>query len=397
MNLFFFLEARYTKDKNGQIFNSEGVLRHPLWERYLPFFDKVFIIARVKYVPDYIGKTEHLANGKGVEFIELPYYHGPKEFVKIRRKLINIIKLAVKHNAAFLLRVPGQIGTIASRIISRQNKEYGVEVVGDPYDVFSKGSVIHPLRFFFKYKYYYDLKRIVSEASSVLYVTEQVLQSRYKANINAFTTSASNVILNNCDIKDVPRNYDTRKKSYSLISIGSLEQMYKAPDVVLNSIKLVNSSQHNFEIRLTWIGAGRYLKEMKLLAIHLGIEDKVDFVGYVSDKSTIINHLDKSDFFVLASRTEGLPRVIIEAMARGLPVIGTKVGGIPELVSDNLLISKSSPSDLADKIIFLVNNQDYANMESLRNLNLSRNYLEEKLTIKRNKFYQSLQKLPKHL
>lgn len=66
----------------------------------------------------------------------------------------------------------------------------------------------------------------------------------------------------------------------------------------------------------------------------LGVADRVTFVGTVPAGAAVRAHLDAADLVVVPSRTEGLPRALIEAMARGLPAVGTTVGGIPELLAD---------------------------------------------------------------
>ncbi len=390
MNLVFYVEARYIKDDKGNIYNTEGVLKFPLWQRYLEVFSHLTIVARVKHVPGYVGQKEHLANGDRVSFFELPYFHGPAEFLKKRDFIYERIKESVALDGRFLLRVPGQIGTIAAKYLQKTNRKYGVEVVGDPFDVFSKGAVNHPLRLFFKYKYYFELKKVVSKASSALYVTERALQQRYKTQKGIFSTFASNVILNEKDIKNEIRDFDSKKKTFEIISIGSLEQMYKAPDVVLKSIEIVNNSQEEYRLCLNWVGTGKYLPEMNTLASKLGIQSDINFIGYISEKEKMITLLDKADIFVLASRTEGLPRVVIEAMARGLPVIATRVGGIPELISEEFLINKNDPEALARKIKFLIANPKVAKIESEKNLVKSIEFSDRTLSIRRKEFYQSL-------
>ncbi|MDM1295933.1 glycosyltransferase family 4 protein [Sphingobacterium sp. N143] len=390
MNLIFYVEARYIRDDSGNVYNLEGVMKLSLWERYLEVFDSIIIVARVKHVPGYIGHDGNLANGEKVSFFELPYFLGPLDFLKNRRNILKKIKESTRLKGAFLMRVPGQIGTLASKYLKNNGKEYGVEVVGDPYDVFSKGAVNHPLRLFFKYKYYYDLKRVVSNASSTLYVTEKTLQKRYPPRNGMFTTFASNVILKAEYFKKEVREVKSFNNVINLISIGSLEQMYKAPDVVLKSLQLVNSCQEKYRVKLTWIGAGKYMGEMIRLAKELGINEYVDFLGYIGDKEKVIEELDKADVFILASRTEGLPRVIVEAMARSLPVIGTNVGGIPELIKSEYLVIKDSPYDLASKIKELIEMPELANAAAHENIERAREFSEEILKERRHLFYRSL-------
>ncbi|MEM1964379.1 MAG: glycosyltransferase [Candidatus Caldarchaeum sp.] len=77
------------------------------------------------------------------------------------------------------------------------------------------------------------------------------------------------------------------------------------------------------------LGDGELMEPMRALARELQIEDRVRFWGIRSDVAAILN---ASDIFVLPSRWEGLPLSLMEAMAAGLPVVATAVGGVPEIV-----------------------------------------------------------------
>lgn len=89
----------------------------------------------------------------------------------------------------------------------------------------------------------------------------------------------------------------------------------------------------------------------------LGLEDKVIWVGHASFGSGLFDQMRTSDIFVLPTFSEGTPRVLIEARAFGLPIIASKVGGIPSSVTngkDGILVPAKSPDALAtaiDKII----------------------------------------------
>ena len=389
MKLIFVTEARFTKDKNGDIFGDTS-FNQDLWKRYLSVFNHVYIMARVQFDEKFIGNNANLSSGKNVTFIELPYFIGPLQYLKVKSKLNKVIKKNVDAlDAKYICRVPGTIGNVVIKYLLKNNIPYGVEVVGDPWDVFAPGTIKHPLRMYFRWKGYFDLKKNVKNAAAVLYVTKEVLQKRYPVNQIAFKTSASNVKINDGLVADHPKKHKN-KVEYQLLSIGSLEQMYKSPDIVIKAVKLLNDNHIN--CKLTWLGDGVFRKEMEVLCQELDISHKVEFKGNVS-AAEVISNLEKSDIFILASRTEGLPRAIIEAMSIGLPCVGTNVGGIPELISAEALVPKNNEIALFEKIKKLTDEPDFYNEQAQVNLNNAHLYKESVLTTKRNEFYNFLSNL----
>ncbi|MGF1673952.1 MAG: glycosyltransferase family 4 protein [Rivularia sp. (in: cyanobacteria)] len=106
---------------------------------------------------------------------------------------------------------------------------------------------------------------------------------------------------------------------------------------------------------------GTYLTYLKDMACELGINNSVRFLGHRAD---IPQLLASSDLLVLPSYTEGLPLVILEAMAAGLPVVATPVGGIPEVVihqETGLLVPIEDVPALADAMLKLLQNPHVRN------------------------------------
>jgi glycosyltransferase involved in cell wall biosynthesis len=119
--------------------------------------------------------------------------------------------------------------------------------------------------------------------------------------------------------------------------IGRLSRE-KAPDVFLAALARVDGA-----VRGAIVGDGR---EREALAAQ---SSKVTWLGQVSDAARLITAFD---VLVLSSRTEGTPIVLFEAMAAGVPVVSTAVGGIPDVVSprEALLVPSERPDELARAI-----------------------------------------------
>src|SRR5690606_2722669 len=108
----------------------------------------------------------------------------------------------------------------------------------------------------------------------------------------------------------------------------------------------------------------------------------------LSSGQAVRDELDQADLFVLASRTEGLPRAVIEAMARGLPCIGTSVGGIPELLPTEDLVPPGDADTLARKISEVSRSPERMAAMSRRNLKKAADYRDDVLRQRRNAFYE---------
>ena len=102
------------------------------------------------------------------------------------------------------------------------------------------------------------------------------------------------------------------------------------------------------EIRFIAIGDGPLRRQVDQLHAQLGLEQVVQILGFRDDVAELLGALD---LFVLSSVQEGLPVALMEAMAMGVPVVSTRVGGVPEAVRDGVegwLVPPESPRDLAD-------------------------------------------------
>jgi glycosyltransferase involved in cell wall biosynthesis len=133
-----------------------------------------------------------------------------------------------------------------------------------------------------------------------------------------------------------------------LLTVGLLYEA-KGIEYLLEAVRQLRERRDDF--RLDIVGDGPARARWESLGSELGVADVVTFHGMRS-KPEIAALMRSSDLFVLPSRYENSPCVIVEALASGLPVVATRVGGVPELVEDGfgLLAVPGDPVSLAETI-----------------------------------------------
>jgi glycosyltransferase involved in cell wall biosynthesis len=132
------------------------------------------------------------------------------------------------------------------------------------------------------------------------------------------------------------------------VMIGRLSPE-KDPYNLIRAAALVIMEEPKFCLQVAGDGACR--APLATLARELGIADSVEFLGEIRDVPAL---LARASMFVLPSLTEGISLTLLEAMARGLPVVATSVGGTPEVVEDGssgLLVAAQSPAELAQAML----------------------------------------------
>lgn len=140
-------------------------------------------------------------------------------------------------------------------------------------------------------------------------------------------------------------------------TVGRLSYI-KGIDILLRAFKIVASRLQN--VALVVVGNGPDEEYLKNLTVDLNLSKHVFFAGFRDDARKIMKIFN---VFVLASRYEGLPMVLMEAMAGSLPVIAANVGGIEELVipgETGILVTSGSVEELAEKMILLYHQQSFA-------------------------------------
>lgn len=389
MNAVISTEMRLIRDAaTGYVYTTTAE-PYSFWQRYLHVFERIRVVARIKKCAT-VSPTALRADGPRVEFVDLPYYVGPRAYLSCRREIREILGRLMAEPDAIILRVPSQIGIVASTILTRLHKPFGLEIVGDPWGAFGPGSSDHLLRTAFRYWFSFGLYRQCRRAGCTAYVTRSSLQRRFPPQRGRFTISYSSIELGSDALVDKPRIYSECSERRTIVTVASLEQPYKGIDLLLKA--LAQSVREGLDLRAVIVGDGRLRRELEHLTSELRLTGRVEFAGAVPRGKPVRDYLDSADLFVLPSRTEGLPRVIIEAMARGLPCIATRVGGLKELLEDGALVEPSVGA-LAERIRSFIHDPEQMSAASIRNLARAREYTESTLRPRRNAFYSAIREM----
>lgn len=144
--------------------------------------------------------------------------------------------------------------------------------------------------------------------------------------------------------------------SHRLLYVGRLHYVKGLP-LLLESIAILRERYPH--IHLDIVGAGPEKARLEATLSRYGIEEHVTLHGYWS-QAQLRERLSRYGIFVMASFAEGIPLVLMEAMAAGVPVIAPRVGGIPELIEDHvsgLLFHPGKVDDLVEKIELLMEDE----------------------------------------
>lgn len=134
----------------------------------------------------------------------------------------------------------------------------------------------------------------------------------------------------------------------------------KGADVMLNALA---GTDPRWELSV--IGEGDELDSLKQQAVKLRIAERIAWHGHIANAGSLITAFDA---FVLSSRTEGTPITLLEAMNAGVPIIATRVGGVPDMVdsSQALLVAPDQPGMIAEALSQLERDPSSANARSKR-------------------------------
>ena len=394
MKLLIVPDGHYYIDKEKNVY-VESVFDYAFFSRYLSTFDSVWAIVRAKEV-DRAPEGCKLSGGEGVHFLPIPPSRGVVQHVKNLFESKKLIRRYVRDFDCAIFRVPGVTANSAAPVFARTKKPYAVEVVVDPWEYFSKGTVKCFARPLVRLFWTAFLKRICMRANGVSYVTSEYLQSKYPcralkgAGDEYFTASYSSVELPD-DSFLPPRTFEKKERYVISHAANAFTGYGKGHLTLMRAAKEVIDRGYDVEVR--FVGDGPLMERFKSFAGELGISSRVSFLGRLPNGAAVREVIRNTDMFVVPTKAEGLPRVVLEAMSEGVPVISSPVCGIPEILPPECLVDSEDHMGYADAIIRLIESPELMTAYGERNIRVAEGYRSGILNEKRKAFYEKLRAL----
>lgn len=356
--------------KNGRCyFFTTGGLNNHVLERYLEYCDEVIVIGDIVDEEEVNDKWTKLCISN-VKIVNCKH-------ISIKR-IINEIKKCDR----MIVRLPSALGILSIMLNYSIKKLYMIEMVGCPWDSLwnhsIKGKCVAPFS-------YQINKLLIRNATNVIYVTDKFLQRRYPT--KGQSIGCSDVVLTEFDDNVVKKRIDKIRSNDGKLILGTLagvDVKYKGQKYVIEALgRLKNKGLTNYEYQLVGNGNKEYLEQ---IARDNNVADQVVFVGGKPHEE-INEWLDSIDVYIQPSLQEGLPRALVEAMSRALPAIGSTAGGIPELLSKDMVFKKRNVNALVTILSSLKKEKMIDEVKT--NYNRSKGYSPDVLEKKRQSFYSS--------
>ena len=246
-----------------------------------------------------------------------------------------------------------------------------------------------------KYKFYIFLDYLISRllVKKIITASFEIKEKLSQRLGEKKVTSIPNSInLDSLKIKKSPRRVrETLGIDDDCRIIGSAGRLVpiKGYQVFLKAAQLIK--QRESKVKFLIVGDGPEKSNLEKLADELKISEDFLFPGYREDILDIINAMD---IFVLSSFHEGIPIALLEAMALEKPIVATKVGGIPEVVTDQIsgiLVEPDDPEKLAQKSLYLLQEREVRKkMGSEAKRKIEESFTAERMAQRVLEIYQSM-------
>ena len=337
---------------------DEGYFCNGAFGRYVDLlsekYDKLFLVVPVIEDKLINFNNYYKIHSKKIIIQGLSYYSGYISALIKNKKIKNDIKkMSIYWKSPVYIRHPNPFTKYVYCLAKKKNLPIVLHLVGDTNAVINKGTKYKGVIKFFAISYLkyhdYTIKKIIKNNYTL--VNGNGLRRFYSSDndkIKEIRTSSFFQSEVCSKIKQLNTN------PVKLLYVGYLRHE-KGLDYLIEAIVDLKKTMN---VELTIVGVGDYSDHLKEKINNLNLFENIKFKGHVELGEKLFSIYQDHDIFILPSISEGTPRVLLEAMCNGLPVIATNVGGIPYTIKNKkngILIESKSSKSIVDAIKLLIN------------------------------------------
>lgn len=286
----------------------------------------------------------------------------------------------------FWVKICLKIRTIKPDVFHAQSLLCGIPAVAAkkflkiPFVVWGQGSDIYlPGRFTRM-----TSKPILQNADAVLALTEDMKQK-----MREICDRDISVVPNGIDLERFKISSGGKKEgnAKTIIFVGRLHPV-KGVQYLIEAMAIVH--QQMPDVKLVIVGDGMERARLEEFAEKLNLNGCIQFAGQVPQES-IPRFMHQADVFVLSSLSESFGIVNLEAMAAGLPIVATNVGGIPDIVEEGVngyLVNAKNPDEIAERVLIFLQNDEMREEISANNREKAEMFTWSRVAEKVEKEYQ---------
>ena len=374
-----YFQDSHTLHYKGHFYNAKSSSFFDRFTANLREGEKLNIFMRQKQIsdPSIIPSLMEVSTEK-ITFHEMPSFWNVLNWLRI----IRIIRQVISESEFSYLRAEGIYGSIAGYFCIKNHVKYMTVMPADPEVGLKEHGVIgHVVAFFHKRL----VKYVVKNADYAYYVTQSYLQNKYPS--DGKVLGCSDVQLEPIDdiiLEKRLSKIEAHREKLILGTAGALLPMIKGQDIVLKAIADIRDK---IEVEYHLVGMGD-ANEIREIAKNEGVDDLL-FIEGTLPHDEVFKWMDSIDIYIQPSRTEGLPRAVVEAMSRALPCIGAEVGGIPELLEPEWLFKHGKNTIEVIKTRLLSINNDVMREVAIRNFQFSKSFERTIIENKNKEFFKA--------
>jgi glycosyltransferase involved in cell wall biosynthesis len=384
--LVYASEERFERTLDGRVYSPNG-FGEAFWARYLRIFPKLRIIGRVAPVDEPHPTAVPLQ--EEVDFHPLPSFARSRALLNAPT-MLSALRSGLEGADAYAIRSPGLSSLLVERHIRRSEEPFAVELVADPAEALAWGRV-NAVTAAARPIVVQNARRLCLSADAVAYVTGSYLQKRYPSASGAILGSFSDAMLGPHHVVTASRPAQFfAGRPFQMLFVGSLQQPYKGADILIEAVRQL--ARKGFPLSLRIAGEGRLRRQLEQKVRSYGLTSIVDFLGRIS-RDQVIAEMDTCHLLVQPSRSEGLPRTVVEALGRATPMLGSDVGGMNELIPPEQLCEQGDPTALADAIRRFMDDPKLLAASSANNLASARRFAPDVLEESFSAFWSSFREI----